>query len=164
MLAWRIAKPGDIDDLSGAGAALFGGRWNHPERFALYLGLSPAGCALDPFILAGHVPRLPLKLMTLRLPDDPGLYLEPCRAELPTGWDALPADSPGMDFGSRWLDRGEQLGLILPSVAMEQARCLLINPAHPAFNRIEVVQVEDFSLGRSAAVQRWVSTTTLPRT
>jgi len=148
MLAWRIAKAADIDDLSGAGAAIFGARWNHPELSALYLTLSPATCALDVVLLAGHVPRLPLKLMTLRLPDDTALYCEPTLTELPAGWDALPLDSPGMEYGSQWLERGEHLGLILPSVATDQARCILVNPRHSAFSRIEVLQVTDFNFGK----------------
>lgn len=148
MLAWRIAKAGDIEDLSGSGAAMFGGRWNHPDHAALYLSLNPAECALATLLLAGHVPEWPLKLMTLRLPDDPALYRHPTPAELPAGWDALPTNSPGMDFGSRWLERGEQLGLILPSVVTGQASGLLINPEHPASSQIHRVEIVDFSYGR----------------
>lgn len=151
MQAWRIAKAGDIDDLSGTGAGLFGGRWNHPDTPALYLRLSPTDCALDPLILAGHLPRLPLRLMHLQLPDDPDLYQEPPLSQLPTGWDALPADKPSMDFGSCWLERTEQLGLILPSVTMDRARCLLVNPGHSAFSQIEVLQVSDFVYGKPGA-------------
>lgn len=148
MQAWRIGKAGDIEDLSGNGAALFGGRWNHADQPALYFGLSPTDCALDPVILAGHVPRLALKLMQLQLPDDPDLYQQVQPDELPEGWDTLPADKPSMDFGSAWLTRARHLGLILPSVVTGHARCLLVNPAHAAMKRIEVMQVTDFIYGK----------------
>ncbi|MFY1663148.1 RES family NAD+ phosphorylase [Pseudomonas sp. Pseu.R1] len=148
MQAWRIAKAEAISDFSGDGAALYGGRWNHPEYPALYLGLSPAACALDAVIIAGHLPALPLKLMHLQLPADPELYLEPPFAHLPAGWNSLPPDRPSMTFGSDWLARGEQLGLILPSATVENAHCVLINPKHPACARIEVLKVTDFELGR----------------
>ncbi len=148
MQAWRIGKASDIGDLSGKGAALFGGRWNHPDQPALYLGLSPTGCALDTLVLSGHVTHLPLKLIRLQLPDDPQLYSEPALGQLPAGWNALPADKPSMDFGSRWLVGAEQLGLILPSVTADQTRCLLINPIHPAARQIEVLQVTDFFYGK----------------
>lgn len=150
MRAWRIGRAADIDDLSGAGAARFGGRWNHPDVPALYLSLDLSGCALDTLILAGHIPQLPFKLMHLQLPDDPQLYLQPTPAQLPAGWAALPADKPSMDFGSHWLQSGTQLGLILPSVTEGQTRCLLINPRHPAARQIDVLQIADFCYGKAA--------------
>ena len=151
MLAFRIASPGEVSDLTGHSAALHGGRWNLPDQPALYLGLSPAGCALEATVIAGHLPHLPLKLLQLRLPADPALYLQPRLTELPEGWNALPADRPSMAFGSDWLRRGEQLGLILPSLAIDQTRCLMINPQHPASLQIEVLHITDFAFGRPAS-------------
>lgn len=148
MQAWRIGKADGISDLSGAGAALFGGRWNRPDQPALYMGLSPAGCALDPVILAGHVQHLPFKLMHLQLPCDPALYEEPALEALPLGWDSLPPDRPSMDFGGNWLARNQRLGLILPSAAMDGTRSLLINPRHPACSQIRVLQISDFIYGK----------------
>ena len=151
MRAWRIGKAGNVSELTGAGAALYGGRWNHPDHPALYLGLSTASCALDTFMLAGHVPCLPLKLVELQLPDDPALYNEPNLQQLPEGWDALPADKASMDFGTAWLERTEHLGLILPSATMEQTRCLMINPKHPAMKQVTIVQSTDFIYGLARA-------------
>jgi RES domain-containing protein len=148
MQAWRIGKADDISDFSGAGAALYGGRWNPPDLPAVYLGLSPSGCALDPVILAGHVPQLRFKLMHLELPAEPELYEAPAVERLPLGWDTFPADRPSMDFGGEWLERNEQLGLILPSAAMDETRLVLINPQHPACRRIKVVQITDFIYGK----------------
>jgi RES domain-containing protein len=151
MQAWRIGKAGNVSELTGAGAALYGGRWNHPDHPALYLGLSTASCALDTFMLAGHVPCLPLKLVELQLPDDPALYKEPNLQQLPEGWDALPADKASMDFGTTWLERTEHLGLILPSATMDQTRCLMINPKHPAMKQVTIVQSTDFIYGLARA-------------
>ncbi|RAU39889.1 RES domain-containing protein [Pseudomonas sp. RIT412] len=157
MHAWRLAMADAIFDFSGKGAAQFGGRWNYPEHPALYLGLTPATCVWDTTWMAGHLPRLPLKLMHLRLPATPELYLELTAAQLPKDWDALPADRPSMTLGSEWLAKGEHLGLIVPSATLEQVRWLMINPRHPACDRIQVLQVTDFVCGRpqrSRALQR----------
>jgi RES domain-containing protein len=151
MLAWKIGNAAHIQDLGGSGAARFGGRWNHPDHPALYLSLSPASGALELFLMAGALPRLPLKLMRLQLPDDPTLYCTAAPEQLPIGWNTLPADYPSMDFGTQWLERNEQLGLILPSVAMEQTSCLLINPLHPAAHRIQVLCLCDVEPGRYVA-------------
>lgn len=147
MRAWRIGKASNVSELTGAGAALCGGRWNHPQHPALYLGLSTASCALDAVMLAGHVPCLPLKLVELQLPDNPALYHEPDLQQLPAGWDALPADKASMDFGTAWLERTEQLGLILPSATTVQTRCLMINPKHPAMAQVKILHTSDFIYG-----------------
>lgn len=151
MRAWRIGKASNVSELTGAGAALYGGRWNHPQHPALYLGLTTASCALDAVMLAGHVPYLPLKLVELQLPDNPALYHEPNLQQLPAGWDALPADKASMDFGTAWLERAEHLGLILPSATTVQTRCLMINPKHPAMAQVKILQSSDFIYGLARA-------------
>lgn len=141
---WRIAKARFATDLSGQGSALFGGRWNHMEHRALYFGMTPAICALETFIHATEVPRFPLKLVRLSLPDDPELYQEPSMAQLPPGWDAKPADKPSMDFGTAWLEEGRQLGLIVPSSVLPFERNIMLNPEHAAANQIKILDVTDF--------------------
>jgi RES domain-containing protein len=144
MQVWRIAKARFATDLSGQGAALFGGRWNHMEHRALYFGMTAAICALETFIHATEVPRFALKLVKLNLPDDPALYREPDIAELPKGWDAKPADTPSMDFGTDWLEENRQMGLIVPSSVLRFERNIMLNPEHPAASQIEIVTVTDF--------------------
>jgi len=145
MEVWRIARELYATDLSGQGAALFGGRWNHIEHRALYFGMTPAICALETFIHATEMPRFRLKIVRLQLPDTPALYWEPAVEELPGGWDAKPADSPSMDFGTQWLERREQLGLIVPSAVLPQARNIMLNPEHAAASQIEIIEVANFS-------------------
>lgn len=142
---WRIAKSRFATDLSGNGAALYGGRWNHLEHHALYFGMSPAICALETFVHATQVPQFSLQLVSVGLPADESLYWEPSINELPAGWNSKPADRPSMDFGTAWLQRGQQLGLIVPSSVLTLERNIMINPGHPAASRIKVLQTVDFS-------------------
>lgn len=90
-------------------------------------------------------PMIPMKITVLELPDDPALYLEPALVDLPVGWNTLPADTPSMDFGTQWLNRGEQLGLILPSAVLRLERNIMLNPLHPAMKDVQIVEVLDFS-------------------
>ncbi|MBX8493710.1 RES family NAD+ phosphorylase [Pseudomonas cichorii] len=159
MHAWRITTAPFATDLSGQGAALFGGRWNHPEHKALYFGMTAAICALEAVIHCTEVPRIALKLVRVKLPDEPQLYCEPDLQELGEAWASNPADIQSMDFGTAWLRRGQQLGLIVPSSALPQARNIMLNPLHPAAQRIEIMEVTDFTLNH-----RLISTTTLPLT
>jgi RES domain-containing protein len=49
-------------------------------------------------------------------------------------------------FGGNWLRAGQQLGLVLPSVVVPQARNLLHNPLHPAMAQVALVHQEPFQL------------------
>ncbi|MBI6851573.1 RES family NAD+ phosphorylase [Pseudomonas cichorii] len=159
MEAWRVTTPAFATDLSGQGAALYGGRWNHREHKALYFGMSAAICALEAVIHCTEVPRIALKLVRVKLPDEPQLYCEPDLQPLGESWASHPADIQSMDFGTAWLTHSQQLGLIVPSSALPQARNILLNPRHPAAKRIEILEITDFALN-----QRLISTTSLPRT
>ncbi|AJY53153.1 RES family NAD+ phosphorylase [Halomonas sp. KO116] len=144
MRAWRIAKAKRASDLSGVGAAIEGGRWNHEDIPAVYMGLSPAICCLETYVHASGKPPVPLKITCFDLPEDLTLYWEPTAAELPPGWALLPADRPSMDFGTTWLLGNHQLGMIVPSAVLPLERNVVINPKHPAVARIKVIDVYDF--------------------
>lgn len=144
MRAWRVAKASRASDLSGQGAAIQGGRWNDKDVPVVYLGLSPAICCLETFVHASGRPLFPMKITVFELPDDDGLYLRPAPQDLPQGWNSLPADRPSMDFGSRWLKAGEQLGLIVPSAVLPLEWNILLNPRHPAIARVRVEDSFDF--------------------
>ncbi|WP_035055219.1 RES family NAD+ phosphorylase [Andreprevotia chitinilytica] len=130
MQVWRLARAAYATDLSGYGAALFGGRWNHRDVPAVYTATSRALAVLE--VLA-HLPEPGLmpddyQLISIDLPDDPALFhtLAP-----PTGWDAVPAGDTSRDAGTGWLKQSGQLGLYLPSVIVPLDRNMLLNPAHP---------------------------------
>ncbi|MCD5994120.1 RES family NAD+ phosphorylase [Pseudomonas sp. CDFA 602] len=148
MEVWRLARTAVATDLTGRCAALSGARWNHRTHPALYFGLTPELCALETLMHSSEAPRLALKLVCVRLPDDPTLYHETTEAQLPPGWDARPADIVSMDFGTRWLKNRQHLGLIVPSPVMLQARLIVLNPVHPAAGRIEILTVSDFPHGQ----------------
>ena len=140
MIAYRITKAKRATDLSGKGAALEGGRWNSIDIPAIYMGLSPAICCLETFVHTTHYPTLPLIITRFVLPANKSLYFQPNPNELPENWAALPADQAGMAYGSAWLNANRQLGLIVPSAVMPLENNIVINPAHPAVERIQVDQ------------------------
>lgn len=145
MRAWRIAKARRANDLSGKGAALEGGRWNDVDIPAVYLGLSPGICCLETFVHQNQRPVIPMMIVSLDLPDDPDLYYEPAIETLPPGWASLPADRPSMDFGTAWINAGQQLGLIIPSAVLPLERNIMLNPMHPAMSQVKIVEALDFN-------------------
>lgn len=142
MDAWRVGKAKHAKDLSGAGAAIVGGRWNDMDVPALYLGFTAAICCLEAFVNASGPPAFQMKLAKIRLPDEDELYLKP--DELPDGWDSKPADRASMEFGTKWLRSQSHLGLIVPSAVLPAEFNIVINPKHPAASQILVLEVQDF--------------------
>lgn len=145
MRAWRVAKRSRARDLSGAGAAITGGRWNDRDVPALYLGMTPAICCLESFVHAAGRPSLPMAITSFDLPVDPGLYFEPEAEDLPQGWQSMPMDRPSMAFGTAVLQAGQYLGLIVPSAVLPLERNIILNPSHPAMRDVLIVEVFDFT-------------------
>jgi len=136
MLVYRIASCVFINDLSGRGAALYGGRWNSRDVYVLYTAESAALSLLEAMVHMGKMPRAGYCLLTLDIPDDNMLaYTED---DLPPGWDANPAPDHLKMIGDRFVASGKYLALKLPSVVMPVEHNILLNPAHKDFRKIKV--------------------------
>ena len=151
MLAWRLSKARYAGDLSGLGAARDGQRWNPAGQRAVYLGLSPEITVLELLVHLNGVLGAPLVLCTYALPEDPDLIATPAISTLPAGWDAIPHGSASANDGGQWLSSLQQLGLVLPSVVVPQARTLLLNPLHAAITQVSLVKQEPFRLDQRLA-------------
>jgi len=144
--AWRLSKPRYAADLSGQGAARDGQRWNQAGQRAVYLGLTPEITVLEVLVHFNGVASAPLVLCVYDVPAGPALIQELDPNALPEGWNAIPHGQASACWGGNWLRSGEQLGLVLPSVVVPQARNLLLNPLHPAMAQVSLVHQERFRL------------------
>lgn len=146
MRAWRISSPSRAKDLSGQGAAKYGGRWNHPGIPALYTGATPSVCALENLVhTTSTLPDpIPLVVIELLLPDDEKLYWQPSRNELPEGWSKVPPDQAVREFGSTFFKGNERLGLIVPSAVMPLDNNIILNPNHPMIREVTIVESYDY--------------------
>jgi len=144
--AWRLSKARYAGDLTGQGAARDGQRWNQPGQRAVYLGMTPEITVLEVLVHLNGVLSAPLILCGYDVPDTPGLIKEADPNDLPEGWNAVPHCQASAAFGGDWLRTGQQLGLVLPSVVVPQARSLLLNPLHPAMAQVALVYQEHFQL------------------
>jgi RES domain-containing protein len=131
--AWRLSKARYAGDLTGQGAARDGQRWNQSGQRAVYLGLTPEITVLEVLVHLNGVLIAPLVLSAYEVPAGPGLISEA-------------DDQVSAVFGGDWLRNGGQLGLLLPSVVVPQARNLLLNPLHPAMPKVALVHQEPFQL------------------
>jgi RES domain-containing protein len=135
VTVWRIAADTPqytADDLTGAGAALTGARWNSVGEAVVYAASSVALAAWETRVHIGKAAALPLNryLVAIELPD--ALWAGAERlATPPVGWDAIPPGRVSIDFGGRWLAEQRSAVLRVPSVVIVEEEVVLINPSHP---------------------------------
>ena len=144
MELFRIAKTKYINDLSGAGARTYGGRWNHKGVALVYTSESRALAALEYLV---HVPMAMaptnLSIMQLDIPD--GIVPEQLDVSfLPSNWKEYPPPQALATLGTNWALSNQSLLLRVPSTIVDQEFNVLINPAHPDFKLIKPSRRESF--------------------
>ncbi|WP_109436497.1 RES family NAD+ phosphorylase [Aquimarina sp. AU119] len=144
MQVYRIAKQKYIKDLSGIGAKTVGGRWNPKGIAVLYTSASVALSALE--VLA-HLPAAyfpdDMAIATITIPDK---LVTTMRIEtLPDNWNKIPVPIEIQNFAVPWITEEKYLGLKVPSIIIPKEENLLINPLHPKFGEIKLVDIEPFS-------------------
>ncbi len=151
MIVYRIARSKHIGDLSGEGARLHGGRWNHRGTAIIYTSASRSLAAVELLVHVSlsYAPA-DLKIAAIEIPDE----LAPEETDLsilPPNWRAFPPPLELADLGTSWAESGRSLLLRVPSAVVEHEYNILINPAHPDIARVALTGVEDFRLDRRLA-------------
>ena len=146
---WRIAKATPhyaADDLSGGGAAEFGGRWNSKGKHVVYAASSIALATLETLAhLSDGIAARNRFLVRISVPGDVWKRrIEVLADELPPTWLAEPPARATMTLGDRWLASGASALLAVPSVIVHEEFNVLINPAHADARRIGAALVRQF--------------------
>ncbi len=137
MKVYRISKCKFIDDLSGRGASLYPGRWHHKGTFILYTAQSPSLAMLESVVHITTMVQLTLCMVCLEIPDDSitGISIE----QLPDNWFMNPAPDSIKQTGDLFIKNKKHLALKVPSAVMPEEYNVLLNPAHPHFNKVNVL-------------------------
>jgi len=145
MQVYRICQEKYGDDLSGEGAALYGGRWNFPKTRALYTSTNPSLCLLEMLV---HLPNyqidIPFVLVTLEVPEYkfPKLDIK----SLKTGWDSFASLDVSRTISTKVFAVEKCLGLLVPSVVMNLDYNLVLNPQHTDFSKVRIVEKLPYQL------------------
>jgi RES domain-containing protein len=133
MIAWRLCRDA-YADLTGQGAALYGGRWNSPGHPLVYLGETAALSVLEVRVHLDLPPELLPEDFVLLSIDLAGLAVEDV--------GTLPADPCA--FGDLWLRQGRSPVLRVPSAIVPESCNLLLNPRHPKAGAAHIVGKRPF--------------------
>jgi RES domain-containing protein len=143
---WRITSAryaGRAFD--GAGARLYGGRWNHRGTAVVYCSETLSLAALEYFVnLDPELAPPDLVSVAADLPAD--LAVETLEVEgLPSKWRSYPGPKVLKDLGTGWARAGRTAVLFVPSSVIPRETNVLLNPAHPDFPNIRLHPAEPFS-------------------
>jgi len=142
MLVYRIAKKDVVKDLTGTGAKLFGGRWNHRGTAVIYTSETRALATVE-FLVHLSLSNAPRGLMTATIEIPDNIVPEDIpRASLPRGWRDYPPPREVADLGTRWAKSKKSLLLRVPSAVVKQEYNILINPLHSDMGKVVLQRVE----------------------
>ena len=137
---FRIARKDYIQDLSGRGAELFGGRWNEKGIPALYTSSSLSLAALEILVHTDKsLPPVNMAYAKIYVPDE--MYSMKILR--------LKDDEVPVEYGTKWLKEKRGLMLKVPSVILpyeyDHEFNLILNPLHEDYKKVFVAEVHDFS-------------------
>lgn len=148
MIVYRLSKEKYSNDLSGAGAELSGGRWNHKGTRILYTSDSRALCTAE---IAVHFPvgLIPkdYHLITIEIPDQIKIQELDIRL-LSDSWRDFPYSGVTQEIGEEFILKGENLVLKVPSAVVQGDFNYLINPNHKDLKEIKIIGAEPFSFDK----------------
>ncbi|RBL88466.1 RES family NAD+ phosphorylase [Chitinophaga flava] len=144
MEVYRISKCAYINDLTGTGARLYGGRWNSPGHAIVYTAGSRALSALEVLV---HIPLKNIVqdfcIATIHIPDDIAIRTI-TKQDLPSGWQSLAPFPELQCIGDEWVDTARYAILKIPSVVIAEEFNYLINPLHPEAANISIITTQPF--------------------
>lgn len=148
LVLWRIAADTakyKADDLTGAGSANSGGRWNKIDVPAVYCATSISLACMETVV---HLNTLPFNRFLIRI-EVPDLVAKSAITHtvsaLPVGWDAEPAGHESIQLGTAWLQGGSTSLMYVPSIIVPEEQNVVINPAHPESAKITAVKVRKWT-------------------
>ncbi len=136
MIVYRISQEKWVRDLSGRGAEIAGGRWNHKGYPAVYTSCSLALCVCEILVHTdSDLPPVNMHRARLDIPDN--LINEDLRDFDWTG------DS--RKIGTEWLKTQDRPALLVPSIVVPSEFNLLLNPRHRDIFRVKLLDSQPFA-------------------
>jgi len=148
MEVFRLTRERFALPLSGWGAALRGARWNPIGTEVIYTAQNRS-LAMAEIAVHFTLATLPTDyvMLTIHVPEDVSIQ-EITPSELPEDWNQFPHPMSTQEIGRQFLSENRYGLLKLPSVVTQGDFNFLINPKHPDFPRISVVEMVPFPFDR----------------
>jgi RES domain-containing protein len=145
MEVYRISRAEYIEDLTGTGAKKYGGRWNRPGLAVLYTSSYRSLAILELLVHFESRQAFASKysMASLYLPEKDIISLD--KNQLP--YDQLmPNDERLWQITDRVFGKENQLALKVPSLVLSEEYNLIINPLHPKFGQVSILETSSVNL------------------
>jgi RES domain-containing protein len=144
MTVYRLSLQSFVNDLSGAGSLLYGGRWNSQGVPVVYTSESVALALLETLVnLTDEKIPHNFHLVRIQLPDDAKVQTVSVD-RLPADWRDFPSPLTLKQFGDDLTRDAKSLSLRVPSVIVPQEFNYIINPTHETMRDVKILSVEPF--------------------
>lgn len=141
MKVYRITKTKYAEDLSGTGAKLYGGRWNHIDSACIYTAESRALSVLE-YAVNINIDFIPRALSLCVFEIDESQVYSLNQEGLPGNWRATPAPKSTKDYGTQFLKSNKPI-LKIPSIIIPEEFNYIINPQVASLS-FKLVEIKDF--------------------
>jgi len=143
MVVYRFSNRNYGSDISGTGAKLYGGRWNHKGLAGLYTSSTISLALLEVLVNALSIETLDsLSLLKLQVP----AKLESSVRELSNLKEDWDYDIEYTRFiGSEFLQNRTYLMLRCPSAVIQEETNYLLNPLHEDYEKLEILSAIEYT-------------------
>jgi len=142
MIVFRITGKKHASDLSGTGAAIYGGRWNKKGTSVLYTGENKEIALLETIV---HVPPMlvpDLVILTLDIPDNSIIEIK--LSKLPGNWVSYPAPTILSEIAEDWVQKEKAVALKVPSCIIHTSHNFMLNCNHPDYHQVKLLDQKNF--------------------
>jgi RES domain-containing protein len=144
MIVYRLAAKEYINDRTGTGARLFGGRWNPPGLSCIYCSTHLSLALLEKYVHARSKENMQrIAVLKIEIPDEKELVFHTDDKFLKSAW-------AGDISYSQWI--GQQIledlsvaAFTVPSAVIPSERNIIINPLAAKSDLIKFLPATDFS-------------------
>ena len=145
MKVYRIAKTLYVNDLSGEGARLHGGRWNRPGVPVLYTSQARSLALLELIVhfAAYNAIKDSFSFLSLEIPDVEIISID---NQLLKGNKFDLNNQKLWEISEHYFFRENVLGIKVPSILIPQESNIILNPFHPNFKQIKKISIDSIDL------------------
>jgi|SRR5690554_2136102 len=144
MRVFRLSRKKYANDLSGKGAAMFGNRWNSKGIEMLYTAESRA-LAMAEVVVHLSLAALPDDYMMIEIDIPESIKIEVLEPQhLGVDWNSIPPRPNTQIIGDTFIYSKKHCVLRVPSAVVKGDYNYLLNPNHPDFKKIKIIEVTNF--------------------
>ncbi len=145
MKVYRIAKTLYVNDLSGEGARLHGGRWNRPGVPVLYTSQARSLALLELIVhfAAYNAIKDSFSFLSLEIPDVEIISID---NQLLKGNKFDLNNQKLWEISEYYFFKENVLGIKVPSILIPEESNIILNPFHPNFKQIKKISIDSIDL------------------